>query len=138
MTKLRKGAASNESMMKLANGRTSVSKDVTGAIILVGGKVRENNLSIRETDLTEKAMGYKLTISHSIVPQRRLICLPRQSGTSVGAVAQTNITSLGRATVALARDTGFVLCIDLGVAGSPCSREETSSNMVGGPADAAI
>lgn len=63
MTKLKKGAASSESMMKLANGRTSVSKDVTGAIILVGGKVRENNLSIREKDLTEKAMGYKLTIS---------------------------------------------------------------------------
>ncbi|KAF7619891.1 hypothetical protein AFLA_001510 [Aspergillus flavus NRRL3357] len=78
------------------------------------------------------------TLDSSIVPQRRLICLPRQSGTSVGAVAQTNITSLGRATVALARDTGFVLCIDLGVAESPCSREETSSNMVGGPADAAI
>lgn len=43
MAKVWKGAASSESIIKVANERTSVSRDVT-AIILVGWSGVENNV----------------------------------------------------------------------------------------------
>lgn len=50
MAKVWKGAASSESMIKVANERTSVSRDVT-AIILVGWSGVENNVWFRENEL---------------------------------------------------------------------------------------